>query len=461
MVPVKYVKNLFAAIYGSTEENFHLTRELGISWILKDAHWSKLEKKEGEHDFSSYDWVVNNCKKHNVKPLPKLNSIPEWGTTAPEGVFRRTHFAPEGNLIKKYRQHVQKVLDHYPDIDYFEIWNEPNLDVFQRTGTRNKKHIHYVDKILKPAAEVIHNDGRKVVGPSFSVEWPYSNEIQGHSYNVQDNIKSLEKWLNYNQAWQDIDILSLHYIKGDTEKLEMENAMNMLPFLDYIHKNWIKPGKLEGIWVTEEGLTAIEVNPDLGFFSLEPWEWPPYPQWIPRYIVPFIDWSLKHDWDYQDKYKLFWFNCKSRNCTLAPTMLLEETKKGIQLSPIGQAYKTLIKNMTAANEVGYFQGVKVGFGLDATEDYPYIFKSYAFTLDQDIFVVAWLDLPGIADIRPEGNLIEATLEQLGKKTIKEIQLINYVNGDQKEIDDFRWNDNTLKIQIPRIADPVLYFKIKR
>ncbi|MEA1886048.1 MAG: hypothetical protein U9N72_02415 [Bacteroidota bacterium] len=78
-------------------------------------------------------------------------------------------YPPAENMMEEWQEYIEEVVKRYPDIKYFEVWNEPNIDWFLRADENYKV---YVDKILIPAAEIIHKYGRKVVGPSFTTEWP-------------------------------------------------------------------------------------------------------------------------------------------------------------------------------------------------------------------------------------------------------------------------------------------------
>lgn len=462
MLPISYIKNFFGAIYGGSLTDFNFTNEIGFKWIRKGAIWNNFEAEQGRYDFNQYDKLVEKCRYNKIKIMPTLNTIPEWGSNSPENNgFRATHYPPEGSLIKDYKNYISKVMEHYTDIEYFEFWNEPNVECFLHSKEENYKA--YVDKILIPGASIVREYGKKVVGPSFALEWPTPTKGKARCFNLKDNIEAIESWLNYNDAWKYIDILSVHYVKGDTEKREMTGAENLMPLYDYFYDNWLKPGKLDGIWNTEAGLTATEVSRDYGFVAMEPWERSPYEQWVPRYTIPVIHWGLEHNWDFTDKYKIFWFKLKPGGGTLQPSCLVKKENNKVILSPAGEVMKTLISTITSADTIDtYKHAVKVGFGLH-TPGKNYTFRNYSFKLDNNkTLITSWLNLPGINLIPTDNSKIEACIDGITKDGKLEINIINYRNGQKTEIKEFNWNrEGILEIKIPRTIDPILYLQIER
>src|SRR5699024_2486734 len=67
---------------------------------------------------------------------------------------------------------------------------------------------NYYNRVTKPAAEAIHDAGGKVVHGG----WP---TVPGFTINNYIN------WLDYHNAWDDIDVLSFHYRNSHAIK-EME-----------------------------------------------------------------------------------------------------------------------------------------------------------------------------------------------------------------------------------------------
>lgn len=466
-VPSDYVANFFGAC-GSPDHD--LVREAGARWKRKDSGWETHEVDRGTYDFSDWDERVESAAENGVTMLPILNYTARWASTAPEepaGVSERHHYPPTEEYVDDWQEYVRTFAERYPDIEYFEVWNEPNLDHFLHTGDR-PNHEVYVDRLLKPAAEVLHELDRKVVAPSFTTEWPADpwpddERPSKVKWNVSANADAIDTWLSYRDAWADVDILSVHYTKGDAKKHMLPYADDMMPFYQHVYDNYIATGKLDGIWNTEAGFTATQAGDGSPFIALEPWEREPYPQWVARYTIPIIHWGLEHNWDFRDKYKLFWYRMGTTDNALKPGMLAEQTDDGLAVSDTGRALRTTADLLTDAETVDTYPGsVEVGFGIfdrSPQRTAPYHFPNYAFSLDDRLFVAAWLDLPGLETVDDTELPIQAVVEGFREQSV-DVRVFDYLTGESTPVERHEWVDDRLHISLPRTGDPICYFEVR-
>jgi hypothetical protein len=454
-VPSEYVEHFVGACHGGDLlEHF---RDCGARWKRGGPGWHTVEPEPGEYDFSAWDELLADADEHGVEVMPVLAYTPEWASTAPDDATEPHHYPPSEDAVEHWRAFVEAFVDRYPDITHVEVWNEPNLRKFLRVD-EERRHEMYVDRILEPAAEVLHDAGVKVAAPSVTTEaWGWS---------VEENVDRTETWLSYEDAHEHVDYLSVHYTKGDTEKLEVDGAGNLQPYLEWVHEEYVSTGKLDGIWNTEEGFTAVEAG-DQGFVALEPWERPPYPQWVPKYLLPWIHWGIECGWDDRDDYKLFWYRMgtETHAGTLDPCNLLDEREDGLVPSERGETLRTLVDLFTDADRVDTFDGdVTVGFGLYPAGESeftlsPHEFTSYAFTLDGDLFVATWLDLPGIDLTDPDHSTIQATVTGLDPSTDPDVSVVDYRTGESEPVEGHEWDGDELRLSLPRTGDPVRYTRV--
>lgn len=463
-VPTEFVRNFLGAVHLNAKYHPYANK-IGIQWGRQGAQWDKIEPQKGQFNFEKYDRLVESGEDHDLRFLTVLNHSALWASSAPEGVDNRDKYAPAEKWVPRWKKYVETVVERYPQVEYFEVWNEPNIDWFLRSKDNYQV---YVDRILKPAAEVIHNHGRKVVGLSFTTEWPLDSwpareRPRKYSENVESNKKAIARWLNYHDAWKYVDILSFHYTHGDVGQKGNPHADNMMAFYDYLYQEWIKPGKLEGAWDTEEGFGGVEAGMQ-GFVSLDYWEHPPLSQWAARYTIPVLHWAIEHDWQQRDQYKVFWYHMSKGG---HPRDMLRPGDDGSPtLSQSSRALQTIISELGAGDSLGtYEKPVKVGFGLRSQDttaiNYfaPYTFKSYAFTQDDGLFIASWLHLPKIKQF---GQPVQVKVQGIQKGSDISIQKVDHLTGERKPVDSYQWiGDQTLFVQVPPTNDPVLYLKIRQ
>lgn len=473
----EHVRQFLGAVHLGADE-MQWADSVGAAWSRQGVQWGRHEPDPGALEFETADSLMAAAHRHGVRVMPVLSYAPEWASTAPAEHPNSKHFPPRSEAVDRWKAYVETVVERYPEVEYFEIWNEPNIDWFLVT---DENYRVYVERILIPAAEVIHAHGRKVVAPSYTLEWPMDVWPPGerpsrHQRNLSSVIRDVDRWLSYRDAWRHIDVLSVHYAKGDARPDGIAFGDVLLPFFDHVYEKWIATGRIEGIWNTEEGLTATEAG-NAGFVALEPWERKPYAQWVPRYVLPFLHWAIRHDWDARHDYKLFWYHIADHRRprgVLDPTNLLEpspDRPSGVRPSATGRALATAASLFAGADRVGAFAGdVSAGFGIHAPDpgaaNYfpPYEFRTWAFTVDDDLLIAAWIDLPGTA-LAPESDTgidvrVDGWADGVAVGAVN-AERIHYVTGETVPVGAVsRTGDGSLRLRVRPTGSPVLYLRLE-
>ena len=153
-----YGMNIHAPSGGDLTTIMTRLQAAGIGWARVDLVWANVQTSPGVYDWSLYDAIVAAAQAHDVQLMPILEDTPAWATSGPPltGV-------PEEAAWTAFC--TQAATRYAGSIQYWEIWNEPNLSQFW-AGTRQQ----YIDQLLIPGAAAIHaaNPNAKVGGPALS-----------------------------------------------------------------------------------------------------------------------------------------------------------------------------------------------------------------------------------------------------------------------------------------------------
>lgn len=101
-------------------------RDLGIRLIRMDILWDEVEPSRDRFDFCKYDRLLDELDARNLKVLAVL------GYNRPEpGEDRNKVWSRPPTSFDAFAAYVHKTVDHFKNrIQYWEIWNEPNLPVY-------------------------------------------------------------------------------------------------------------------------------------------------------------------------------------------------------------------------------------------------------------------------------------------------------------------------------------------
>ena len=119
--------------------------------------WDMIERQKGAFDFSASDATIAIARKNKVKVLGILQYSPSWasGTNYPLPAKFSSNCGlpdPTKESYDKYRayppvvpsdyaSYVYMTVKRYPDVKYWQIWNEPNNPVFWRGVPRADQYV--------------------------------------------------------------------------------------------------------------------------------------------------------------------------------------------------------------------------------------------------------------------------------------------------------------------------------
>ncbi len=244
--------------------------------------YSIVRRPDGDFDLS-----VFNSQKINGKE----SRIPAHSSKIDARRMSRL-YVPD-DQVEEWKAFVREAVSFLRqepyNVEYFQVWNEahPASSFWYGDMATYMRNVHL------PAAEIIHELGGKVV---------YGGWICG------EPIGELVKYLDQYDAWKSFDAVDIHYFP--------------LAGMEYLRRAMVERGVGDkGIWQTE-----------LGFSS--------NPNYIGNLYPRILCWALEKNWNWPDKYKLFYFAYSSPNDKRAygfgRSLLL-----GNELNFSGRSLKTL------------------------------------------------------------------------------------------------------------------------
>ena len=98
------------------------------SWLRVPIEWNAIEKQRGQFDWGYLDNVIDNAIARHLTVLGLIGYTPQWAR--PQGSDGMFHTAPPANPAD-FAAFCTAVVQRYGDrVANWEIWNEPNLNLF-------------------------------------------------------------------------------------------------------------------------------------------------------------------------------------------------------------------------------------------------------------------------------------------------------------------------------------------
>lgn len=313
--PVSFTN--FSGVNESESDNVLFAN--AVSWNRMDFDWAKYEPAPGKYNnqyLDDYGRLVLSLRAKGIQLLPMLGYNTTWSSIDghDKSPLASEHVADWMRMVDR----VVKYLKAAPfNVRYFQIWNEAH----PLSGFWDGDLDTYMRRVHLPAAKVIRSNGAKVVYGG----WP-----------LVGNLTEYVSLLDRHNAWTTLDVLDIHY-SADTEGFQMlYDAARVRGYSNI------------AIWQTEFGFESD------GAFAADTY---------PRILY----WALNHNWNDQNKYRLFWFPNSAPD---DPDAYGYQTGlyNGSSLSPVGTSLRTMGSLFARSNlkpySVTLSRGEGEGFLMD-------------------------------------------------------------------------------------------------
>jgi O-glycosyl hydrolase len=200
-------------------------RELGAGIVRIDFNWSGMESsRPHRYDFTSTDMSVRSARRRGLDVFATIGYSPKWANGG------RSEHAPPLR-IQDWEDFVSTVVERYQgrdmDVQYFGIWNEPDLHAFFEGSLDD-----YI-ALVKAGRQAIRraNGQAKVLGPEVNDRGVVNGYYAAAMKAVGDQF----------------DIVTVHWYPAD------RGSRNLETFLD----DYVRPASMaKPVWLTEVGQTV-------------------------------------------------------------------------------------------------------------------------------------------------------------------------------------------------------------
>jgi polysaccharide biosynthesis protein PslG len=220
---------------GMTRERvFTQIADTGAKWVRIDVPWAWVEEhSHGHADWHAVDNVIRSAEFHGLKPIGIVAYTPEWASPTGD---QWTYPDPQ-----PFEEYFAALLRHYPEIQAWELWNEPNFERFSKPSVDPAGFVRF----LRSARKVRDAVGSHAKLISGGVAPGGAMDI----FSWVDQI-ALRGGLNL------IDGLGVHPYSG----VSPDDTRSWMMQLEALHRRLGKLGRPDlPLWLTEYGAPSISV----------------------------------------------------------------------------------------------------------------------------------------------------------------------------------------------------------
>jgi len=101
---------------------------LGLNWVRLGLHWMLLEPQEGQFKLGPIDQMMALVKDAGLRNITYVVGTPRFASSVAKGDKFEAYFdkfPPKDPLV--YAQRMAMLAKRYPQVDVWQVWNEPNI----------------------------------------------------------------------------------------------------------------------------------------------------------------------------------------------------------------------------------------------------------------------------------------------------------------------------------------------
>lgn len=103
-------------------------KALGLNWVRLALHWMLLEPQPGQFKLEGTDRMMALVKAAGLRSIVYMVGSPTAISSAPTGAPYADKYPPRDPQV--YAQRLSSVAKRYPNVDVWQVWNEPNIPAF-------------------------------------------------------------------------------------------------------------------------------------------------------------------------------------------------------------------------------------------------------------------------------------------------------------------------------------------
>lgn len=202
-----------------------LMHNAGIDWYRSDYPWSYIQPSQDSFDTGTFDALNEYISPYNMHFFPLVLYPPSW-----------VDMSNKETALVHWRAFTQKLFDHFQNIEFYEIWSEPDGKSIDA---------EFYGKLLIAA-----HDEMKKVNKTMKTVYAGIGDFNTNYFNKSMQVPG---------APEAVDILSIH-----TYRQPLMNFANIDEFINQIqwYPKYMKQNydRDIDIWITEMGYSSKKQN---------------------------------------------------------------------------------------------------------------------------------------------------------------------------------------------------------
>ena len=216
-------------------------KALGLNWVRLALHWMLIEPEAGKWQLDSTDRMMSLVKQAGLHSLTYVVGTPRFASSAPAGAPYSDKYPPKDPGV--YAQRLQGLVKRYPNVDVWQVWNEPNIPAFWQPRIDPEGY----GRLLQPAVAALRQAAPDK--PVAMAGMAYYSQMAGRDGLMLDAMGKLG-------AYQLKLIACYHPYTAEPEGAD-DGSRDLLTHVPFLNKG-LRAYGVKQIWATEWGWSSYD-----------------------------------------------------------------------------------------------------------------------------------------------------------------------------------------------------------
>lgn len=216
-------------------------KALGLNWVRLALHWMLIEPEAGKWQLDATDRMMSLVKQAGLHSLTYVVGTPRFASSAPAGAAYSDKYPPRDPGV--YAQRLQGLVKRYPNVDVWQVWNEPNIPAFWQPRIDPEGY----GRLLQPAVAALRQAAPDK--PVAMAGMAYYSQMAGRDGLMLDAMGKLG-------AYQLKLIACYHPYTAEPEGAD-DGSRDLLTHVPFLNKG-LRAYGVKQIWATEWGWSSYD-----------------------------------------------------------------------------------------------------------------------------------------------------------------------------------------------------------
>ena len=216
-------------------------KALGLNWVRLGIHWMLVEPQEGQFKLNDIDRMTTLVKQSGLKSITGVVGSPPFASSGPKGDRYSDKFPPKDPRV--FAQRMVMLAQRYPQVDVWQIWNEPNIPGFWYPKADPEGYA----KLLAPSVVALRAASPQK--PIAMAGMAYYSQMYGRDGLMLEAMGKLGAF--------GLDVIAAYHPYTAVPEGSSESERDFLQHAPFMH-TWLRAAGVKQIWATEWGWSSYD-----------------------------------------------------------------------------------------------------------------------------------------------------------------------------------------------------------